>query len=412
MLQIKPILAALKRHKAGTILIAVQIALTLAIVCNALFIIQQRVDRLSRPTGMDERNLIAIENRWVSKKEEDTSSLSRTDLAALRSMPGVQDAIMINSFPLRGGGWSTGIRLVPDEKVKSKAQTTLYFTDDHAIATMGVKLIAGRNFLPSEITSVSPREVKTTPQVIVTKALADKLFPDGSALGKQVYMNDSTNPPATIIGIVERTQVPWSGLWANDFVENAMFLPVQLTGDYAIYLIRAKPGQQMNVFKDAPATLIKTDRLRVFSSERGVRTFEQVRANSYSTDRGMAILMGVICFVLLGITAAGIVGLTSFWVGQRRKQIGVRRALGATKNDILSYFLTENLMISVAGVVIGAALAIGLNLWMVTQFEMARLSMIYVICGVIALLLLGQAAVLAPAMRASRVSPVEATRSV
>jgi putative ABC transport system permease protein len=106
------------------------------------------------------------------------------------------------------------------------------------------------------------------------------------------------------------------------------------------------------------------------------------------------------------------VGLTSFGVGQRRKQIGVRRALGATKGDILSYFLTENLLIGVAGVLIGALLAIGMNLWLVTQFEMARLSISYVLVGVVALLLLGQGAVLAPAMRASRVSPVEATRSV
>jgi putative ABC transport system permease protein len=122
--------------------------------------------------------------------------------------------------------------------------------------------------------------------------------------------------------------------------------------------------------------------------------------------------MGVVCAVLLAITAAGIVGLTSFWVGQRRKQIGVRRALGATRHDILSYFLTENLLIGAGGVVVGAALAIGMNLWLVSHFEMERLSLLYVVVGVVALLLLGQGAVLAPAMKASRVPPVEATRSV
>jgi putative ABC transport system permease protein len=122
--------------------------------------------------------------------------------------------------------------------------------------------------------------------------------------------------------------------------------------------------------------------------------------------------MGIVSVVLLAITAAGIVGLTSFRVGQRRKQIGVRRALGATRGDILHYFLTENLLIGLGGVLVGAVLAIGINLWMVTQFEMARLSLAYVVAGVVVLLLLGQGAVLAPALRASRVSPVEATRSV
>jgi putative ABC transport system permease protein len=126
----------------------------------------------------------------------------------------------------------------------------------------------------------------------------------------------------------------------------------------------------------------------------------------------MAIMMGIVCAVLLLITGAGIVGLTSFWVGQRRKQIGVRRALGATRNDILSYFLTENLLIGVAGVLVGALLAYGMNQWMMTQFEMARLSLAYVSVGIVVLLLLGQVAVLAPAVRASRVPPVEATRSV
>jgi putative ABC transport system permease protein len=152
--------------------------------------------------------------------------------------------------------------------------------------------------------------------------------------------------------------------------------------------------------------------MRVIDPKDGVQRFSEVRAKAYARDRGMAILMGVVCVVLLAITAAGIVGLTSFWVGQRRKQIGVRRALGATHHDILSYFLTENLLISLAGVIIGALLAVGMNMWMVSHFEMARLSLTYVAAGVVVLLLLGQAAVLAPALRAARVPPVEATRSV
>jgi putative ABC transport system permease protein len=126
----------------------------------------------------------------------------------------------------------------------------------------------------------------------------------------------------------------------------------------------------------------------------------------------MAIVMGAISVVLLAITAAGIVGLTSFWVGQRRRQIGIRRALGATRHDILHYFLTENLLIGTGGVVVGVLLALGLNLWLILHFQMARLPIAYLGLGVVLLLLLGQGATLAPALRASRVPPVEATRSV
>jgi putative ABC transport system permease protein len=120
----------------------------------------------------------------------------------------------------------------------------------------------------------------------------------------------------------------------------------------------------------------------------------------------------VVCLILIGVTAAGIVGLTSFWVGQRHRQIGVRRALGARKADILHYFQAENLLIAGIGAVIGVLLAIGLNLWLMHHYEMDRLPVLYVIAGVAAVLMLGQAAVFAPARRASNVPPVVATRSV
>ncbi|WP_199096807.1 FtsX-like permease family protein [Dyella sp. ASV21] len=409
-MQIKPILAALKRHKAGTLLIALQIALTLAIVCNALFIIHQRLDRIARPTGLDENNLMAIQNRMVGVEDKESGPLIRADLAALRQLPGVEDAISVNSYPLRGGGWSTGVHLNADDK-KSKAHTTLYFSDEHTLATFGTRLVAGRNFQADEIGEADPKEVGDPAVVIISKALSDKLFPDSSALGKPIYIGD-TKKPSTVIGIVERLQVPWNGNWSDTFYDNAIIEPYRLVSTFTNYMIRTKPGQLSAVMASAPAALYKTNRMRVIAPKNGIRTFAMVRESAYRADRGMAVLMGVVCAVLLGITAAGIVGLTSFWVGQRRKQIGVRRALGATQRDILSYFLTENLLIGTAGVLMGALLAIGMNLWMVTQFEMARLSVTYVLVGVVALLLLGQCAVLAPAMRASRVPPVEATRSV
>jgi putative ABC transport system permease protein len=405
-----PILAALKRHKAGTVLIALQIALTLAIVCNALFIIQQRVAHVVRPSGVMESELLTVQNRWVGVDDASTEALTRGDLVALRGLAGVADASYSNSYPLRGGGMSLGIKLNPEAR-KSMTQAAVYFSDDHSLNTLGAKLVAGRNFRPDEITWITENAFDAPAQVIITKALADKVFPHGTALGKTIYLLD-TPKPSTIIGVVERLQVPWSGAWADKFVEHSVLVPFQAVSAAGSYLIRSKPGQLAAITQSVPAMLFKLNRMRVIPPERGVRTFAQVRERSYKSDRGMALLMGVICVVLLAITAAGIVGLTSFWVGQRRKQIGVRRALGATRHDILSYFLTENLLIGAGGVVVGAVLAVGLNLWMVSQFEMSRFPLTYVAGGVAALLALGQAAVLAPARRASRVSPVEATRSV
>ena len=122
--------------------------------------------------------------------------------------------------------------------------------------------------------------------------------------------------------------------------------------------------------------------------------------------------MGVISVILLCITGAGMVGVTSFWVGQRTKQIGIRRALGATRANILHYFQLENLIIAGGGVIAGAILGVALNLWLMQRFAMERMPVWYVLAGIAVLLALGQAAVLAPARRAARVPPVAATRSV
>ncbi|WP_243050638.1 FtsX-like permease family protein [Dyella sp. RRB7] len=409
-MQIKPILSALRRHKAGTFLIAMQIALTLAIVCNALFIIQQRIAHLSERTGIDEPDIFVIECEWVgSPTSQQADARMLEDLRVLRQLSSVQDATPSNSYPLNGGGWDDGIKLKPDQ-LQDSSGTTVYLADDHFIDTLGLKLIAGRNFRPEEVARIDMRDRLAAPQVIVTKALADKLFPNGDAVGKTIYLAGN---PTTILGEVELLQAQSIDRWAADFAYRSVIVPRRLAASLGgFYIVRARPGQLDAAMRAAPAALFEHNPRRVINEQDGVLSFAQVRARAYERDRGMAILMGVICVALLAITAAGIVGLTSFWVGQRRKQIGVRRALGATQRDILGYFMTENLLISLGGVLVGVLLAIAINLWLVTRFEMSRLSMAYVLVGVAILLLLGQGAVLAPALRASRVPPVEATRSV
>jgi putative ABC transport system permease protein len=393
------------------VLIALQIALTLAIVCNALFIIQQRTARMSRPSGVDEANLFVIRSDWADKSDaQRIDAQMQADLIALRQLGSVQDAAPTNSFPLRGTGWDNFIKLQPDE-VKMTTDAAMFFSDDHTQATLGTHLIAGRNFTASEIGAQQPRDAMHAAQVIISKDLAQRLYPDGSALGKAIYVSMG-QAPSTVIGITDTLQAHMISSWANAYAYNAVLVPARLLNDYTYYLVRARPGQLDAAMRDAPKALYAQSRMRIIDRKDGVMSFAQVRQRAYERDLGMAILMGIISMVLLAITAAGIVGLTSFWVGQRRKQIGVRRALGATRGDILHYFLTENLLIGLGGVLVGAVLAIGINLWMVTQFEMARLSLAYVASGVVVLLLLGQGAVLGPALRASRVSPVEATRSV
>ena len=411
-IQIRPILTALRRHKAGTVLITLQIALTLAIVCNALFIIHQRLGNLSASSGVDEANVFVITNMWadMGQSTSQVDAQVRADLIALRQLPAVRDATPASGYPLRGGGWDNFVTMTP-EQVKPTTDAAVYTGDEHFIDTLGLNLVAGRNFRPDEVMVMGTQEAVTPPTVIVSKVLADRLFPDGDALGKSFYAMGAT--PTTIVGIVDPLHRQGVDSWSNGYAGQALIWPLRADDSRGVfYIVRARPGQLADAMREAPKALYAQNRLRIIDSKDGIQDYATIRHKVYDRDRGMAILMGIISVVLLAITAAGIVGLTSFWVGQRRKQIGVRRALGARQRDILAYFLTENFLISVSGTVLGIVLGFAFNLWTVTRFAMDRMSLAYVGAGVLVLVLLGQAATLAPALRASRVSPVEATRSV
>lgn len=420
-MSVHPILSALRMHKAGTVLIALQIALTLAIVCNAVFIIGDRIERVNRPTGLDEGNLFLISQQWVgapsgtdAAASDKLDSLMQQDIATLRQIPGVVSVTPTNSLPLFQSAWTGIIATHPAIKVQDKSsynRTAFYFMDEHGLSTLGLSLVAGRNFNALEVTQNHTGNTFEAPVIIVTRKLADKLFPDGHALGQTVYLNGGSLP-SSVIGIVARMQTPRMGQSAGSFAYNSALVPQRLNGAFSRYAVRTQPGQLDAVMQAAGAALHKANPMRVVDNDSGIKDFAEIRAEAYKGDVGMAILMGIICVILVLVTGAGIVGLTSFWVGQRRKQIGVRRALGARKADILRYFQIENLLIAGGGAMLGIVLGIGLNLILMRRFEMERLPIAYVLVGVVVVLVLGQAAAFVPARRAAEVPPVVATRSV
>jgi len=418
-MQIRPILAALRRHKMATLLIVLQIALTLAVVSNALFIVKTRVLHLSRPTGTDEAHLFVIRNEWIGQlNAPHIDAQMRADLATLRHLPGVRNAFASQAYPMEEGGGGL-VRIKHQIEQTTKAQLALsYLGDEHALDTFGIALVAGRNFRADEIGSLGPYDKVVPAVIIITRDLAQKLFPDSAAVGQRVYLSD--DGPSTIIGMVDRLQGSYAGSSTRSIDEDTVLVPARYASSddgasYAggtVYLVRVQPGQLAAVVRAAPAALVAQNRMRVISPEDGVVTLAQAREKAYATDRGVAIMMGAICALLLLATAGGIVGLSSFWVGQRRRSIGVRRALGATRGDILRYFQTENALIVGIGVALGVALGIAANLSLMTHYELPRMPLWVLGVGALLLWLLGQLAVFGPARRAAAVPPVEATRSV
>jgi putative ABC transport system permease protein len=404
-MELGPILSAMRRNKVGASIIVVQTAITLAILCNSLFIIQQRLRLSSRPTGAQEETIFTIANQWVGNPP-DLAARVQADLAALRAVPGVVDAFVSNSYPLSNGGWDDGISLEASDQ-HWVTQGALYFSDEHGLPTLGLKLVAGRNFNATEIADRNDLEGKPPSAVIVSQALASTLFPLGGALGKSIYLA-SQKQKTPIVGIVDRLQEPWV-FGGNRHSENAMLQPYRYVEQYSHYIVRARPGQLESVIKEAQQQLLGISRARILER---TRTMTESRRLAYRDDRGLAVILVVVSAVMLIVTAFGIVGVTSFWVVQRRRQIGIRRAVGASQTAILRYFQTENLMIAAAGAALGIVLTIALNLWMAGRFEIARLEIGYTIFAAVLVMLLGQIAVLWPALRAASISPVVAIRNV
>jgi putative ABC transport system permease protein len=399
-----PILAALLRHKVAAGLIAAQIALTLAIIANALYIVIDRSQLMARPSGVAEQELFVLGLTPNGSPEQRRAELL-ADLDTVRKVPGVVGAYLTNSMPLSGGGWSSGVMLDGEDSGGRDRGTALYMSDETTIDVLGLKLVAGRGFEPNEIQWMEPAKPLRPQSVIITEALAKRLFGDEPAVGKMIGISGVRGDIGSrVVGVVERLVTPWAG-WGQ--FEQSTLVSVRSDGGPRI-AVRTRPGELEATVKAVEEALWARNPQRVVD---GLRTMPEMRAEQYQSDRALVVIMAAITLCLLGVTALGIVGQASFWVTQRTRQIGVRRALGATRGQILRYFQAENALIAGVGIVVGAILAYVVNYWMAQNFGAERLPWPYLPIGAAIVLLLGQAAVYAPARRAAAVSPAIATRS-
>lgn len=411
-MDIRPILSTLMRHKTAASLIVIEIALTCAIICNALFMISDRLTQIREVSGLAEEELVRVQILSIGT-DKDQAARTRTDLAALRDIPGVKDATVLNQVPFVNSSWNSGVRL-QQEQQQSTLNATTYMAEDQFVETLGLKLVAGRDFNPEEYRDAASlldgsAEDDSVPATIITRSLANKLFPGEDPIGKSFY--SWSDQPTRVVGVVEHLVRP-SQMGGPGAREYAMVFPLRphynLGGNY---LIRTSPDRRAEVMEAAKKVLQANGADRIILEENS-KTVEELRHEFFQAPRAMAWLLGIVCVVLLLVTALGIIGLASFWVQQRTKQIGVRRALGATRGQILRYFQTENFLLASIGIALGMLLAFAINQLLMGKYEMARLPLFYLPAGAVLLWLLGQLAVWAPARRAASIPPATATRSV
>ncbi|MEQ7867994.1 FtsX-like permease family protein [Xanthomonas sp. WHRI 8393] len=407
-MDIRPIVSTLRRHKTAAALIVLEIALACAIICNSLFLIGNRVETLHRASGIAEEELLSIRLDGIGT-QTNADVRTQEDLAALRAVPGVRSAAITNQVPFVSYSSNTGLTLTAEQE-RPTLNAAQYLVSEGSLKTLGLQLTAGRDFTPEEYISQQKADNddnvrKKGAAIILTQAAADKMFPDHSALGKTIYSGDV---PLRVVGIVHTLARPnnVNGLDQKDY---SMMLPIRPPYNEGQYILRVTdPLRRQEILQAAVAALMKLDNSRLVLKQ---QTYEDIRDEYFQNDRAMIWLLGAVCIALLIVTALGIVGLASFWVQQRTKQIGIRRALGATRGQILRYFQIENFLLASVGIVLGMLLAYSINIWLMARYELPRLPVIYLPIGALTLWVLGQIAVFWPARRAALVPPAVATRS-
>ncbi len=410
--EMRPILSALLRNKTGPLLVATQVALSLAMLVNALYVVQLRLDAASRPSGLDDESLsfrLNISNQKMGG-HEDQIAMQKQEAATIRAVPGVKSVARVNSFPVSRSGSNSGMA-ASREQTNSTATAAIYLSPDSLVETWGLRLIEGSDFKASDYLELDANASREFPKVaIVSKAMAEKLFPGATNfVGKEFYQGTGEGAIGMrIIGVVERLQT--SGAPAGLEGEYSVLIPIRLTNEpFFGYAVRTEPGQRDRVMKEVEEAVRKASASPVSVHS---RSMEEFRYDRYRSEKGLAWMLLTVSSLLVLITASGIVGMSSLWVAQRQKQIGVRRALGAKRIDILSYFLIENWIITTAGIVFGTLLALGLNQFLVSQFELSKLPLMYLLVAPLVFWVLGCLAVYAPAWRAASISPSTATRGV
>ncbi|PCK02273.1 MAG: hypothetical protein COA42_22230 [Alteromonadaceae bacterium] len=396
MSEISLILKSLLRSKVVPLLIILQLALSIAIVSNVTFFIFERVTQISRPTGLDHQNIGKI----VYKHDNDEilhRQLINRDLTFLNSRPGITSASIASGVPLSNGGMDSRYKSSPDSDLEF--QTQQLYSDDKIVETLGLTLLEGRNFNSTDVGIYRPEDLPTDTTALISKSLADIIFPGGSAVGKQIYSGDTT---VTVVGVVSDS-IGFYVTWEH--VHNMVYLASIPTWAAQYYLIKTDTTNVDQVLSESIEALKDLEFERSVSNP---KSMSSLLRRSYNSQYSMIYILSLVTLMLVFVNVLGIVGLTTFWVNQRRKQIGIRRALGASKAAITQYFLIENTLLVLAAAILGGFIAYSVSGYLMRTFSMQMLPLSYVPIASIVILFVTLAAALHPALKAAEVSPVEA----
>lgn len=406
MLELGPIFRSLLRRKTIGVLIAVQIAVVIAILLNLQVGVSYQLQALNQESGIDHQNMFYM-NVHIAEPNlnpDAIASIVNADLDYIRKTSGVIDVVQTISVPYSGSGWSMSIEVDPADDIRP---TVCYFRmiDDRGLNALGINLLAGRNFRPEEVEWRIPYGASSPNQVLLSQQLAEHLFPDATLaeiVGRQVHLTG----PMTVVGVVATSHGPWASI---DQVHRIAYVPQKQAFDSSTYVVRTTPGKLEETIRTLEQNLPTLYRNRLI---RHIESIEVAKKRLYQGQNASVWVFSVTSIALLFVVVCGMTGMVNFAIRRRTTHIGIRRALGATQFDIMRNLLVEYALILCVGIGIGVPMAIGLNVYLVTNQEFEPLMAMPSALIVMATLAVCLLAVVFPAQQVSKLDPAQITRSV
>jgi putative ABC transport system permease protein len=401
----KALLKSLLLRKFTTGLLILQLAITLGLLVNSAILAIDTQDKISQPTGLDNENILLVSTHPTSGSYRDLDyfrSIATEDLEKISQIPGVNNVSVTNQLPLRSRGMLRDISDINNpeqDKDDIYLQNVKYIlTDDNLAKALGLSLVEGRFLNASDQLDFGS---ENTPNIVITASLKKALYGDKSALGQE------TNN-GFIVGVVN--DIMLDPILPDDkqygYFVNAVMEYIYI-GRY--YVLNVEPGQMASVRSKVSDTILavqaERDIFKVFTMEEHLQRF-------YRDDQGLADLFILLCGLMLFVTAISSYAYSQFHISRQKKFIGIRRALGARKIDVLLYVLTENWLVYGMGCLLGVVVAFGFNILLSQHINLSKPDIMLFLIVTCVIFVSGTLATWLPAKRTSNIPPVVATRTI
>jgi putative ABC transport system permease protein len=392
--------ASHRRARIKNLLVVGQVSLSLLLLICAGLLLRSFQRLLHVDPGFDAQSVItmniSLSTTKYAKPDQQVAFFDDV-LRRVSTQPGAISAAISAASPL---SWKRMSPVLPegqpDVPLSQRPIIDIEAISPEWFKTMRVPMRGGRTFTSADNASAPP-------VAIVNESFARQFWPDGGAIGKRIVVGRRPQP-ATVIGVA--ADVKNKGLEQDTQPQLYLPFPQLPWSDMNLLVRTAVP----------PRALISTVRNQISAVDadqpiNDIQTVDELIDNSRAQPRFTMLLLGAFSAVALLLATIGVYGVLSYSVAQRRREFGIRMALGADRKDVLRLVLRQGLILTIAGLAIGLAAALLLTRLMASMlYKVGAHDVTTFVLAPALFLCIAAAASYLPARRATRVNPIEALR--